>query len=396
MRKPIAFFLSLVFSLPLYAQMYPGFKAQEAKDFIALCNSFTYLDLYDSDTVIIPSGYEKIFTSGVFGMDNKYQVYTNGNHGVICFRGSTDDQKSWLANFTSAMIPAAGDIKIKNEPFNYVVSNVEGAAVHSGYMLGLGYLHASVLEQIRSLNRQGIFDIYLTGHSQGGALSALLLAYLDGLPKGTISSRNQFKNYSFANPMVGNKRFAQAYNEKYAETGWSMRVINPADPVPKLPMNYMEEKALSKRGILSLLEDENGFDTGLLLKSAFVQTFEGFATNRVQSMSVSASERLAKDLGDIVFPPYVDDINYFQTGQQITLHPFAYPRMYKEWVAASYDSLAETAVRDSEGYFVDESYYERPPMFYQHKPHNYYVAVLKAYFPEEYDALMVKYLPEDL
>jgi hypothetical protein len=64
------------------------FDKEEALDMIALCNSFSFIELYNSDSMIIPKGYEKIYTSGVLGMENKYQVYKKGKIAVICFRGS--------------------------------------------------------------------------------------------------------------------------------------------------------------------------------------------------------------------------------------------------------------------------------------------------------------------
>ena len=35
-------------------------------------------------------------------------------------------------------------------------------------------------------------------------------------------------------------------------------------------------------------------------------------------------------------------------------------------------------------------------MFYQHKPYNHYVGVLKRWYPEEYSTLEKKWLPENL
>ncbi|UXP31662.1 hypothetical protein N6H18_15035 [Reichenbachiella agarivorans] len=392
----VSLYCLIILQFPLSAQIQSGFSPKEARDMIALSNSFTFLDLYDDDSDIIPVGYKKEFTSGVFGMDNKYQVYVKGKTGVICFRGSTADQKSWLANIESAMIPAQGKIIIQNDVFEYKLAEDTAAAVHSGYVLGLAFLHQSILMQVKYLNAMGIYDIYLTGHSQGGALAALLLAYLEGLPSDRIASHNRFKTYAFANPMIGNKAFAKEYNQRFASTYLSFSIINPADPVPRLPVNYMEEKLFSKEGISSLLGDEEGFSTERLLKSAFFQTFEQTATSYIQSISASANDRLIKDLGKVILPAYVNDINYAVTGNRIQLRPFDYPKLLKDWAVVNYDSLANVVAKDENGYFLDNSLYKKPPMFFQHKPHNYYVGVLKAYFPTEYDALPEKCLPENL
>ncbi|PIB35591.1 hypothetical protein BFP72_09395 [Reichenbachiella sp. 5M10] len=391
-----ALFLMTMLSGSAFAQMKPGFAPDEARDLVALCNSFGFLEMYDSDADIIPVGYQRVFSSGVFGMDNMYQVYIKGQTGVINFRGSTDDQKSWLANFTSAMIPAQGEMMLRDRVFAYHMSEDTTAAIHSGYAVGLGFLQESLLGQVQALNARGIYDIYITGHSQGGALAILTMAYLHGLPEATLSSQNRFKTYAFANPMVGNKSFSIDYNRRFADTGWSFSVVNLADPVPKLPVSYMEEKALSRQGISSLLGAEEGFDTGELLKSAFLQTFERKATQYLQSFSSHANQRIAKDLGEVILPPYVDDINYYVTGVRKELYPFEYPKILRDSTILENDSLMAVLPRDKQGYFVDESLYQKSPTFYQHKPHNYYVAVLKAYFPEDYQTLSVKCLPENL
>lgn len=44
----------------------------------------------------------------------------------------------------------------------------------------------------------------------------------------------------------------------------------------------------------------------------------------------------------------------------------------------------------------DGKYYKKEPSFFQHKPYNYYVAILKEYFSREYRALDRLYLPENL
>ena len=60
----IIFILSC--SVVVNSQLQPGFDKYEARDLIAICNSFTFLDLYNSDQEILPAGYEKRYTSGVF------------------------------------------------------------------------------------------------------------------------------------------------------------------------------------------------------------------------------------------------------------------------------------------------------------------------------------------
>ncbi len=111
--------LAILVSFSAYAELKPGFDKNEARDMIALCNSYTFLDLYGSDAEIIPNDYKKIYTSATFGTDNKYQIYLHGDVAVINFRGSTDKQISWMQNMYSSMIPARNSMVINGEKFTY-------------------------------------------------------------------------------------------------------------------------------------------------------------------------------------------------------------------------------------------------------------------------------------
>lgn len=115
--KLLIFFFVLVTTCSVTAQLKSGFDANEARAMIQICNSFTYLDLYGSDIEILPAGYKKVYTSPVYGMDNKFQIYTNGNKGVIHFRGSTSKQSSWLENLYASMIPVKSKILINGKEF---------------------------------------------------------------------------------------------------------------------------------------------------------------------------------------------------------------------------------------------------------------------------------------
>jgi hypothetical protein len=60
------------------------------------------------------------------------------------------------------------------------------------------------------------------------------------------------------------------------------------------------------------------------------------------------------------------------------------------------DSLMKIYKRDKNGVFEDKSLYKKPSWSLQHKPYNYYTALLKDHFPEEYLRLDKKYfvMPE--
>ncbi len=114
--------LTLIFLLHTiisFGQLEPGFNINEAKNTIAMCNSFNFLKQFDSAHSIIPDGFNLSYTSDVLSMDNKFQVYENGKLGIINYRGSTNKVISWVENCYSAMIPANGTITIEGEPSVY-------------------------------------------------------------------------------------------------------------------------------------------------------------------------------------------------------------------------------------------------------------------------------------
>jgi len=383
-----AFILCLFITIntPIFAQIKEGFQPIEAKEMMALCNSFTFLELFGSDKDIVPAGYEKIYTSEVAGMDNKYQVYKKGEIGVINFRGSTNKTISWIENVYSAMIPAKGEIKIDGKVHPYLFAKESSATVHAGYALAIVILSEGVLEQIKILNEKGIYKILITGHSQGGSLANMMRAYLENLSRNKLSKRNEFKTYAFAPPMCGNKFFANEFQERFCENNSSFSIINPKDPVPYLPLNYDEEKLLSKKKLAGLVSDWKSIKISKLGKDALIRLIEngliGYTNNSNKLLTRIASAHL----GTVEMPDFVDEINYFQAGTLIELAPFEYPKIeVKENVNGKEQEKSE-----------DGKIYKKAPKFFQHNPYNYYVGTIKKYFPEEYEKLNPPYLEANL
>jgi hypothetical protein len=394
--KIILFFLSSLISINAIAQVKEGFNKEEARDMVAICNSFTFIDLYNSDSTILPPGYKKLYTSGVFGMDNKFQLYQKENVVVINLRGSTDKQISWLENIYSAMIPAKGIIKISGENVPYCFAKDPAAAVHSGYALGIAYLSKDLLYHINSMNRQGIHNFIITGHSQGGSLANMLKAYLENLTHNEVPKACKFKTYSFAAPMIGNKFFSEEYNTRFCVTNTSFNIVNAADPVPTFPLSYKEGSNYFSDNLKSLLFDRESFSLKNMASDGAILLFEKKLIGLTQMLGNSASNKIAKDLGPVSLPPYVQDINYFKLNNRIEIAPVAYPKILKDSSILENDSLMAIYQKGPDGQFLNEELYEKPGMMYQHKPYNYYVSILRMYFPKDYGLLPKKYLPENL
>ena len=396
MLKKISSLFAALLLLPMLIQAFsPGFNKEEMRDMIAICNSFTFIDLYKSDEAIIPKGYNKVYTSGVFGMDNRYQVYKNGNVAVINFRGSTAKQVSWLENIYASMIPAKGTMVVEGENFNYQFAADPIAAVHSGYALGVAFMHLDLIDRIRVLNSDGIYNIIITGHSQGGALANLVTCWLNYIKGKDISIKNNFKTYAFAAPMVGNKVFADEYNRRYCQTERSFNIVNISDPIPTFPISYNDSASL-KNSIWGMLFDRESVSTKKVATEQGILMFEDKLGQMLRSVSESARKRIIKNVGDVELPDYKKEFNYQPLCNRIELQEAPYPKMLKDSTILQNDSLMRVYKRDASGNFTDATLYKSPGWGWQHKPYNYYVTILRTYFPSQYAALPRKYLPENL
>jgi hypothetical protein len=393
--KTILFLFTFIVTTFSFAQTKPGFNKEEARDMIALCNSFTFLDLYNSDEEIIPAGYEKKYTSGIFGLDNKYQIYQHGNTAIINLRGSTDKASSWMENIYSAMIPAKGVVKISGKKTHYCFANDRDAAIHSGYAIGIICLSQDIIDRINLMNLQDVYDFIIIGHSQGGALANMLRAYLENLSHHEISKENKFRTYAFAAPMIGNKVFALEYNSRFAEEKSSFNIVNPSDPIPGLPLSYNDTNYLANN-LKTLLFDRESFSLSKMIMDGSAILFRGNLSQWIQRAGESTSKKITKEVGPVKMPDYVNDINYYPLNNRVELEPFEYPKVLRDSSILKNDSAMVFYHRDSNGVFLNQELYEKGSWGYQHKPYNYYVSFLKINFPADYNKLKRKYLVENL
>ena len=381
----------LLLSYGSKAQVREGFNPVELRACIALCNSYTFLDLYNSDQTIIPNGYQKIYTSPVIGFDNKFQVYVHQKTAYINFRGSTNRLSSWIENMYSAMIPSKGLIMLNGQQMSYTFAENDSAAVHSGYALAIVMMATAIQKQIQELQQKGIHHIILTGHSQGGALAHMCRAYLEHLPASTFQRAVFFKTYAFANPMIGNQSFTEEYDRKFSSNNRSYTIINPADVVPKMPIHYEGKGPLiRKEKLKKWILGQQPLDIRSLGLSLIIRKFEKNIKDYVLGSNRLLERLLSKTSLEIKMPPYVRDINYFHCGKIRKLEIFDYPKILLDPTTLT-DKEKSKIKPDDAG-----NYYQAEPNFYQHKPYNYYVGVLKEYFSTAYKKLDKYYLPEHL
>lgn len=383
----ILFIFFIISYTSVFAQFQAGLNTGEVKDMVMICNSFTYLEEYGNDDKMIPAGYKKVYMSPVLGMDNKFQVFRKGKVGVVNFRGSTNKKISWMENCYSAMISSSGEIRIGDQKHTYKFSDNPEAHVHSGYVLALMYLKQDLIKQIKALNNQGVYHIIITGHSQGGSLAMMTRALLEFESK--VSTKNQFKVYTFAQPMVGNSAFISEYNKKYCDTDLSYSFINPGDAVPSMPMSF-NDSTYWKQNFEDLISKDREFDAKEMVKDGASILFKRRIRKTSTWFSSSVNKQIKKELGEIEMPQPTGDINFAQVGNIIEIDPPAYPLVLKDSTVLQDTAFLARYPRDENGIFLNKNVYKKVTMMQHHKTYNYYTGVLKKYFPKEYEAIEPK------
>ena len=367
----------------LFGQFQPGFQPDEARDMIMLCNTHTFIDLYGSDEKMIPSGYTRIYSSVTTPLDTKFEIFRKGSIGVIEFRGSTANMMSWMVNVHSSMIPAEGRMVINGNKFDYEFAEDTSAAVHAGFALVIGTIADEILGQLKELHKLGVNDVIITGHSQGGALAHLMRAYLEHLPRRKLPANMQFKTYAFAAPMVGDKAFALEYERDNCTRLTSFSIIEPEDPVPNMPIAYKDGNAFSMQNIMAMMTGGQSIKSSA--KNALLNLFSGGMEKITGAADVSIAKRVEGAVGEVVMPEYRKEWNYYPMATKIELDVFEYPKTLVEPKPGEEDPSTATTPE-----------YKKEPGFFHHKPYNYYVGVLRRYFPDAYEALEIKVLPENL
>ena len=111
-----------------------------------------------------------------------------------------------------------------------------------------------------------------------------------------------------------------------------------------------------------------------MLYGGLFYLFEDNIIEKVIKLGNSTSEQLAKEVGPIEMPNYVQDINYKRLGNLIKIDPVTYPKMLKDSSIMQNDSLMVIYKIGDDGHFINKELYIKEPWAYQHKPYNYYVS----------------------
>ncbi|XP_078166882.1 putative triglyceride lipase isoform X2 [Carex rostrata] len=183
----------------------------------------------------IKSDFEKICFLDNISTDTQVAIWRDSSRRrlVVAFRGT--EQTKWKDLQTDLLL-----LPKRLNPERLGGDANEQVLVHSGFLDA----YDSVRNRIITLLKFSIgycdccgvveipkWQVYITGHSLGGALSTLLALELsssqmarDGVVSVTM--------YNFGSPRVGNRRFAEVYNAKVKD---SWRIVNHRDIIPTVP-----------------------------------------------------------------------------------------------------------------------------------------------------------------
>jgi thiol-disulfide isomerase/thioredoxin len=304
----------------------PGFIKEEYIELLKI-SSRQSDSLYNPDFPA-PKEFEMVYRSPEMGLDNRWDLWVSNNStAVISIRGTTIEKVSWLENFYAVMVPAKGQLKIaKDFTFNYNLCEDDKAAIHNGWLIATAFLSRDILPKIDELSKKGIYDIYIMGHSQGGAISYLLTAYLLNLQKeNKISNKIVFKTYCSAAPKPGNLHFAYAY-ENMTKGGWSYTVVNSADWVPEAPFSIQtttdfnpSNPFANAKKVIKKAPFFKRIGMNYVYNSLDKPTKK--ANKKFQNILGNSLEKfIKKSLPEYESPVYFNSSNYARTGEYIVLY----------------------------------------------------------------------------
>jgi hypothetical protein len=247
---------------------------------------------------------------------------------VVSIRGTIADAASWLANFYSAMVPANGSLQLSDSnTFSYHLAADDKAMVHVGWLVSLGYLAPTMVQQIRQAYDHGVREFFISGHSQGGAISFLATSYLHYLVEsGDLPKDIVFKTYCSAGPKPGNLYYAYDF-DFITRNGWGYNVVNEADWVPESPFSIQTLTDYNKTnpfGHIDKMLSRQSFLIRWYLKGKYKKMDK--ATRKAQRTFESVLgdmmyKQVKKILPQFKAPAYSDGNNYQRAGVPIVLQP---------------------------------------------------------------------------
>ncbi len=187
-------------------------------------------------------------------------VLSHPRHCVIAFRGTEMSDLS-VEGIKAAIADLSSDLKAAPQRWMYdgTVKDDGGAAGRLGLDVHKGFYEAfdSVREQLAAHLRSFRKDnpqkpIFVCGHSLGGGIAALAACYLRSHRE---FSHHPIQLYTFAQPRVGNRQFADHYWSNYAQ--WArhptfryFRTAHLFDWITMIPNLYLADNVADVADLL--------------------------------------------------------------------------------------------------------------------------------------------------
>lgn len=320
---------ALCISANIFAQkLKPGFDAVEYGEMLQL--TAMQQDTPWVNTLLPkPEGYTLLYRSDTVGLDNRWDLWMRDDSVmIVSIRGTTLSMSSWAEDFYAPMQPATGSLNIgSGKIFTYQLASDENAFVHTGFLLGLGYLAPDITSKINEYYTKGFKEFILTGHSQGGAIIQLLTSYLHYLGANELPQDIQFKTYAGAPPKTGNLFYAYDY-EFITRGGWEHRIVNVLDWVPNMPGTVQTRFDFRTNDpfitVDSLLKEKLNLlervVVGLAQKSMF-GSLDNARDNLIKYFGEEVYKMVASHLKNYPEPEYAPTMYFMTSGTPIVLKP---------------------------------------------------------------------------
>ena len=330
MRKTTLITLLVIYAGVSFAQFNPAFNKQEAKNLVAICNYWFNGKIEGVDSTYIDSTYKLLYESKPTKMDNVWQLWQKGDSAVVInLQGTTKKTISWLENFYATMIPAQGEMILPDSSkVKYKFAKNIKAKIHTGWAIAIETMLPDILNHLKEANNKGIYNVYITGFSQGGALVHILRAAFEYLPEEKLSSKNKFKVYAFAAPKPGNRFFAYDYASYTSLKNPSYTIINSGDWVPQVPFSIQSPDDMVDVNPFIALENndfEMAFFKRLFIKKLYYSMKNPLKKSQKRFKKVLGSDvekQIKKSIGEFSTPNKTDDFSYFPVGIQVILEPW--------------------------------------------------------------------------
>ncbi|MDW8297189.1 MAG: lipase family protein [Raineya sp.] len=206
------------------------------------------------------------------GYDTNVLMVANENCFIITFRGTEEGSlEDWLNN-------------LDNRAYSYGLGNVR-----QGFWEAIQVVWEKLMEQLRS-HYEPTQTLWLTGHSQGGALAQLTARRLFD-EKFAIQGV-----YTFGQPKVGDLLFASSYDNVLRNQ--TFRIYNEEDSVVKNPPNLYHSGIgvkLKTEGLMEIEYFGNIFETAENTLTTLMDMLWDYSTDSLQAHSIQTYlERLQK------------------------------------------------------------------------------------------------------